>query len=381
MNFFALMFEELKAIVTDKAIAITLFGGVIFYSVLYPLPYLNEVPTRQQIVVVDGDHSSLSRLVIRHAQASPKLEVVAQVDDLTQAQAAVNSGQAHGYLVIPEGFRRDLLRQRGVTLAYGGDANYFLVYSAILEGLVSVGIDAGKYIQFQGLLARGEAAKQVQRELEPIKLNSVPAFNPSLGYTSYVVPGVLLLVLHQTLLIGTGILGADQWRRQGYWHSVGLGQLLSARVATFGLIYSLFTAYYIGYCHYWYQVGVQGNLGLVCLFLLPFLLATSLAGIAFSSLFVRRDLPTQVLLLISMPILFVSGFVWPVELIPAPLQAVSQLIPGVVTIKGMLQLNQMGADWQSVAPLWWQLWGLVLFYLLLAYLGLRLRLETRKSPH
>ncbi len=381
MNFFALMFEELKAIVTDKAIAITLFGGVIFYSVLYPLPYLNEVPTRQQIVVVDGDHSSLSRLVIRHAQASPKLEVVAQVDDLTQAQAAVNSGQAHGYLVIPEGFRRDLLRQRGVTLAYGGDANYFLVYSAILEGLVSVGIDAGKYIQFQGLLARGEAAKQVQRELEPIHLNSVPAFNPSLGYTSYVVPGVLLLVLHQTLLIGTGILGAGQWQRQGYWRSVGLGQLLSARVATFGLIYSLFTAYYIGYCHYWYQVGVQGNLGQVCLFLLPFLLATSLAGIAFSSLFVRRDLPTQVLLLISMPILFVSGFVWPVELIPAPLQAVSQLIPGVVIIKGMLQLNQMGADWQSVAPLWWQLWGLVLFYLLLAYLGLRLRLATIKSPH
>ncbi|QYJ82842.1 ABC transporter permease [Shewanella aegiceratis] len=381
MNFFALMFEELKAIVTDKAIAITLFGGVIFYSVLYPLPYLNEVPTRQQIVVVDGDHSSLSRLVIRHAQASPKLEVVAQVADLTQAQAAVNSGQAHGYLVIPEGFRRDLLRQHGVTLAYGGDANYFLVYSAILEGLVSVGIDAGKYIQFQGLLARGEAAKQVQRELDPIHLNSVPAFNPSLGYTSYVVPGVLLLVLHQTLLIGTGILGAGQWRRQGYWRSVGLGQLLSARVATFGLIYSLFTAYYIGYCHYWYQVGVQGNLGQVCLFLLPFLLATSLSGIAFSSLFVRRDLPTQVLLLISMPILFVSGFVWPVELIPAPLQAVSQLIPGVVTIKGMLKLNQMGADWQSVAPLWWQLWGLVLFYLLLAYLGLRLRLETRKSPH
>ncbi|TVP15735.1 ABC transporter permease [Shewanella sp. KCT] len=381
MNFFALMFEELKAIVTDKAIAITLFGGVIFYSVLYPLPYLNEVPTRQQIVVVDGDHSSLSRLVIRHAQASPKLEVVAQLNDLTQAQAAVNSGQAHGYLVIPEGFRRDLLRQRGVTLAFGGDANYFLVYSAILEGLVSVGIDAGKYIQFQGLLARGEAAKQVQRELDPIHLNSVPAFNPSLGYTSYVVPGVLLLVLHQTLLIGTGILGAGQWQRQGYWRSVGLGQLLSARVATFGLIYSLFTAYYIGYCHYWYQVGVQGNLGQVCLFLLPFLLATSLAGIAFSSLFVRRDLPTQVLLLISMPILFVSGFVWPVELIPAPLQAVSQLIPGVVTIKGMLQLNQMGADWQSVAPLWWQLWGLVLFYLLLAYLGLRLRLETIKSPH
>ena len=380
MNFLSLMLEELKAIVSDKAIAITLFGGVIFYSILYPLPYLNEVVTKQQIVVVDGDNSSLSRLVIRHAQASPKLEVVANVTNLSQAQETVNSGKAHGYLVIPEGFRHNLLRQQGVTLAYGGDANYFLVYSAILEGLVSVGIEAGKYVQFTGLLARGETAKQVQFELDPIHLNSVPAFNPSLGYTSYVVPGVLLLVLHQTLLIGTGILGAGQWQRQGYWRTVGVGQLLGARVATFGLIYSLFTAYYIGFCHYWYQVGVQGNLGQVCLFLLPFIVSTSLAGVAYSSLFVRRDLPTQGVLLISMPILFVSGFVWPVELIPEPLQAVSQLIPGVVTIKGMLQLNQMGADWSNIAPLWWQLWGLALFYLLLAFLGMRIRLKATKSP-
>ncbi|WP_428613033.1 ABC transporter permease [Shewanella sp.] len=381
MNFFSLMFEEFKAIVSDKAIAITLFGGVLFYSVLYPLPYLNEVPTKQQIVVVDGDNSSLSRLVIRHAQASPKLDVVAHVANLTQAQAAVNAGEAHGYLVIPEGFRHNLLRQQGVTLAYGGDANYFLVYSAILEGLVSVGIEAGKYIQFTGLLAMGETAKQVQLELDPIHLNSVPAFNPSLGYTSYVVPGVLLLVLHQTLLIGTGILGAGQWQRQGYWNQVSLGQLLCARVATFSVIYSIFTAFYIGFCHYWYQVGVQGELGQVCLFLLPFILSTSLAGVAYSSLFVRRDLPTQVALLISMPILFASGFVWPVELIPVPLQAVSQLIPGVVTIKGMLQLNQMGADWSDIAPMWWQLWVLALFYLLLAYLGMRIRLKATKSPH
>ena len=38
MNMWRLMLTELKAIISDKAIAVTLFGGVLFYSILYPLP-------------------------------------------------------------------------------------------------------------------------------------------------------------------------------------------------------------------------------------------------------------------------------------------------------------------------------------------------------
>ncbi|MCG9695501.1 ABC transporter permease [Shewanella sp. Isolate11] len=375
MTFWQLMLAEFKEIISDKAIAITLFGGVVFYSFLYPLPYLHEVPTQQQIVVIDKDHSSLSREFIRHANASPKLQLVAEVQDITQAQKMIAKGDAHGLLVIPEGFRRDLLRQQGVTLAYGGDANYFLIYSAIIEGLMSVGLDSTTQIQELGLLAKGQAAKKVQRDLNPVTLNSVPAFNPSLGYTSYVVPGVLLLVLHQTLLIGGGILGAGQWRQAGYWNSVGVLPLIMARVATLGLIYSLFTSFYFGFCYYWYRVSVQAELLQVVLFLTPFILSTALASVALSCLFSRRDQPTQVFLLVSMPILFVSGFIWPLELIPSPLIWLSQLVPAVLSIQGMLQLNQMGASWQSIAPLWGQLWGLVALYLLLAYFGVKYRLS------
>ncbi|WP_110455715.1 ABC transporter permease [Shewanella algidipiscicola] len=376
MSFWSLMMADLKSILTDKAIAVTIFGGVLFYSVLYPLPYLNEVPTKQQIVVIDGDHSSLSRQVIRHINASPKLDVVSELATIEQGQHWIESGKAHGLMVIPDGFRRDLIRQKGVTLAYAGDANYFLIYSAVIEGLMSVGIDAGKYVQFNGLLARGNSAEQVKHDLEPIKLNSVPAFNPSLGYTPYVVPGVLLLVLHQTMLIGIGILGAGQWGREGYWNRASVMQLILARSMVFALLYSLFTCFYVGFCNYWYGVSVQGDMLQVMLFLIPFILSTAMSGVAFSCLFVRRDLPTQVLLLISMPILFLSGFIWPLELIPAPLIGLSQLIPAVPSIQGLLQLNQMGASWTDIVHLWWQLWALALGYLLLAYVGVRYRLNS-----
>ena len=376
MSFWQLVSAELKAIVADKAIAVTLFGGVLFYSVLYPLPYLHQVPTEQQLVVVDLDRSSLSRRLIRHADASAKISVIGQVTSISQAQSWIESGRAHGLLVIPEGFRRDLLLGKGVTLSYGGDASYFLIYSAVAEGLVTAGMDAGKQVQLLGMLAKGEAPKQANLSLNSVKINSVPAFNPSLGYTPYVVPGLFLLILHQTLLIGTGILGAGQWRRKGYWRDVSPLQLVCGRISAFMLIYLFFSSFYVGFCFYWYQVSVQASLTLVALWMLPFLLATSAAGIALSSLFVRRDLPTQVLLLVSMPIMFVSGFVWPLALIPEPLIWLSQVIPAVPAIMGMLELNQMGASWSSVMPKWLQLWGLFAVFFVLALYGVTRRLKS-----
>lgn len=276
-------------------------------------------------------------------------------------------------MVIPEGFRRDLLLGKGVTLSYGGDASYFLIYSAVVEGLVSAGMDAGKQVQLIGMLAQGQNPKQAQESLQSLHLNSVPAFNPSLGYTPYVVPGLFLLILHQTLLIGTGILGAGQWRHKGYWQQMSPVQLVCGRILAFMLIYIFFTSFYVGYCYHWYNVSIQASLGLVALWLLPFLLATAAAGVAMSTLFTRRDLPTQVLLLISMPILFVSGFVWPIALIPEPLVLGSQFIPAVPAIMGMLELNQMGASWASVTPKWLQLWGLFAVFFGLAIVGIKRR--------
>lgn len=376
MSFLQLIITELKAILADKTIVLTVFGGVLFYSILYPLPYLNQVPTDQQLVVVDHDNSSLSRQLIRHADASAKIKVIAKVGSIDEAKSWIETGRAHGLLVIPADFRRDLILGRGVTLSYGGDASYFLIYSAVAEGLIAAGLDAGKNIQRLGLLAQGSGAQAADKSLDVVKLNSIPAFNPSLGYTPYIVPGLFLLILHQTLLIGTSILGASQWQQAGYWQQVTPLKLICGRMAAFMVIYSLLTSFYVGYCYYWYDVSLQASFSQVALLLLPFLLATTAAGIAFSSLFTRRDLPTQVLLLISMPILFVSGFVWPTALIPESVVAMSQIFPAVPGIMAMLELNQMGASWQSIMPQWLQLWAMVAIYFSFAYWGTKKRLTA-----
>jgi ABC-2 type transport system permease protein len=370
MTFWQLIVAECKAILADKAIMVTLFGGVLFYSVLYPLPYLYQVPTEQKVVVVDHDNSSLSRLVTRHTDASAKIKILANLNSIDQAQAWIDQGKANGVLVIPADFRRDLLLGKGATLSYGGDASYFLIYSAVVEGLVAAGIDASKQVQLIGLLARGQNPELAQQAVNPININSIPVFNPSLGYTPYVVPGLFLLILHQTLLIGTGILGAGQWRKPGYWQQVSPVTLVLARLSVFMMIYALFSSFYLGVCFYWYKVSVVATVVEVGLFMLPFLLATGALGIYLSSLFNRREFPTQLYLLVSMPILFVSGFVWPLALIPAPLVLASQVIPAVPAIMGMLELNQLGAGWSAVMPKWLQLWGLFALFVTMAIMAI-----------
>ena len=83
----------------------------------------------------------------------------------------------------------------------------------------------------------------------------------------------------------------------------------------------------------------------------------------------RRDLPTQLYLIMSMPVLFVSGFVWPIALIPEPLVMASQVIPAVPAIMGMLELNQLGAGWLAIWPKWLQLWGLFAVFMFVAVIA------------
>ncbi|AGH82090.1 ABC transporter [Psychromonas sp. CNPT3] len=376
MTFRQLLRLEFGAIFSDKSIIMTIFAGVVFYSFLYPLPYLEQVANKQDIVVVDHDNSSLSRLIIRHSDASPGVHIVAKVDSIKEAKKWINNKKAYGLLVIPRDFRRDLLLGKGATLSYAGDASYFLVYSAIAKSLTQVGMDTGKKLQHLSLLAKGGNNKVASKTLNSITLNSLPAFNHSLGYPSYLMPGLFLLILHQTLLIALSILGAGQWNTNTYWKTISPLTLIMVRCCAFSLIYSALGIYYIGYCYYMNNVNLLASFPQVVLLMLPFLLATIMLGIVLSTFFERRDRPTQVFLLVSMPIIFLSGFVWPLILIPAPLVYISQIIPAIPAIKSMLMLNQMGAPWSSIMPLWLQLWGLTFVFFGLSLYFIRRRQKT-----
>ena len=354
MGFWDLVRLELRTLLADRAIMLTLFGGVFFYSFLYPQPYLHQLPREEPVVVVNEDGSQLSRQLEFMADATAQVKLVARAGSLDEARQMMLTGKASGILHIPRHFYRDLMLGRSVTLGYAGDASYFLVYGTIAEGLAQAGGTLAAQVKVARLLSQGEALPQAAMGWNAVALNVLPVFNPTMGYVNYVVPAVFVLILHQVLLMGTGILGATQNQRSrrgesGYWQHAPV---------------PAFDHYGIA------RTAVPGELWL---FTLPFLLATTWLGIVLGALFTRRDLPTQVVLVSSLPLVFLAGFIWPLELIPAPLNWLAQWAPSTPAIEGFLRLNQMGADFAQVSRYWWQLWGLALLYGALACWLLRWR--------
>lgn len=109
MSWRTLIKFELNAIFTNPALLFTVFGGVLIYSFLYPLPYSQQLPREQLVTVVNHDKSQISRELIRMIDATPQVKVQQYAQSIGEARSQLETGEVHGLLVIPEHFNRDLL--------------------------------------------------------------------------------------------------------------------------------------------------------------------------------------------------------------------------------------------------------------------------------
>jgi ABC-2 type transport system permease protein len=362
--------ETWRRILTDAGARLLLIAAPVLYSLFYPLPYLRELVREVPIAVVDFDHSSLSRQLLRWAEAHETLTIAARFDTVPAAEAAVRDGLVRGYLIVPARFRADVLHGRATTLAYGGDATYFLQFKQVLTGFAeSIGTLNGG-IKARQAVAAGRHPVQAVAALTPVALRLHPVGNTREGYAGYLIPGVFLLILQQTLLFGVGLL-------RGTACEGGSGPLnptrrgLAGAVAALAVLYSAHAAFHVGMVAWIFDLPSRGHAGQVALFLAPFILASVLFAIALSGCCRRREVSVHLFLATSFPCLFLAGASWPLELMPPPLPALARLIPCTAGMQGLLRLNSLQAEWSEVFDWWILLWGLAALYAWPAWLSWR----------
>lgn len=370
---------ECQAIFTNSALLLTVFGGVVMYSFLYPLPYSQQLPREQAIVVVNLDNTATSRELERMVDATPQVQILQHAYSLKDAQHSLNQGDVHGILVIPKNFSRDLLLGKSPTLAYAGDAAYFLIYGTVVEGLASAGGTLSVKAKVSRMVMSGENLVLASNQYAPVKLSMQPVFNPSNGYVNYVAPAVFVLILHQTLLIAAGLVGGEQNESRragmaGYWQRSATIDRWSARLVILVLTYIPLALYYFGFSFQFYGISRLASMGNILAMLIPFLAAVIGLGMVMGELIPRRELATLIVVLSSLPLVFCAGFIWPTSELPLGLQYLAKFFPSTPAINGFLRLNQMGASFQQVLPYWGLLWAQAV-----TYGGLALWLMARKN--
>ena len=141
MNRFAHAFgETFRAIIGDRVAMLTLVGAVVLYSFFYPAAYRHQVAVQLPLVVVDQDHSAMSRSLLRKLAAVRAVHVAGVVGSMDHARRAVERGDAEAVLVVPADFQRDILRV--LTAVLFGALGATLTGSALLK--VNAGNEAAK---------------------------------------------------------------------------------------------------------------------------------------------------------------------------------------------------------------------------------------------
>lgn len=374
--------HEFAAIVKDKAVIVTIIGGIVFYAALYPQPYLNNLPEDLSIAAVDLDNSATSRKLLRWANASPDIRISHRSQSVAAARTLLTEGLVRGLIVIPYGFEKDLALSRSPVVGVAGDANYFLVYGTAMEGLVGAVKTLSANARVRSLVLDGVPMSFAVLDWSPVQLNARPLFNVSMGYLGYVLPAVFVLILHQTMLLASGLIGAGSYNVKASSRSNRVqnspGVTLGARFAAMFLFYVLLTQFYMGACFEFYGVPRNANLNDLWLMIVAFVAATAALGVLIGVVLPRRELVAPFVMVSSLPLVFTAGFIWPVELIPEPIVSLTNMAPSTAAIQGFLKLNQMGASFTQVANHWWTLIGLTVVYGLMAYRILKRRYAAQQ---
>jgi len=362
--------EMLWAVLRDPGALLLLLVAPVLYSFFYPWPYTTQAVTRVPVAIVDLDHTSLSRQIVRFAQASPRLDLRFVSSDEQAARIALQRREIEGYAVLPAELKRGVVHGAPVVVPVLGNGAYFLINKTVLSGFgEAVGtVSAGA--ELKSLQARGQPPLQAAASRSPVNVQLLPLFNTTEGYGSYVVPAVSVLIIHQLLLIGSALVIGTRFERPV--PAEGHGPWL-ARIAALALFGLLAGGYFFGWVHGFFGYAHGGNPAGTAALLLPFSWSVASLGVLLGALFADRERAMQALLATSLPIAFIAGFSWPLESLPAPLRALGALIPAVPGIQGFLRLNQMGAAWRDVQGDAAELGALALGFTVLALWAVRWR--------
>lgn len=349
-KFWLAYWQSLLAIVKDINILLLVVIGPIIYSIYYPFPYSTEVVREIPVAIADLDRSSLSRELIRLADASPDIDVINVFTTPDELKQALWNGDIEGGLIIPQGFRQHVLRGETTKAVVLGNGAYFMFNRGELLGFSGAIQALSSKFQLKHELKNTVLASQAEERIEPVRLEFRATSNPTGGYSTYVVPAVAVVVLQQTLLLGICML-LGTWResRSAPFDMANHRNRL-ALVFAAATICVINTLYYIGIVYWREDYPHLGQLRDLLPVIIIFSLTTAAWAVVIGSYIRHRVQAVIYLVPTSIPIIFLAGFAWPVESIPSPLVALSKLIPSTSSVQAFLNVDQMGASFIQVLP-------------------------------
>ena len=345
-----------------------LFGLVIVAPIiqLTLLGYAATTDVRDvPVVVADGDRSNASRELIARFDASRNFTVIDIVTTVAAIEPYLERGEAWLAVGVPPGYGADVESGRPVSIqlvADGTDSNSTTVALGYATGLI------------------GGYAREIVEEAgdAPAPEGGIDArirvwFNPQLESRHFMIPGVLALVL---LVITSNLASMAIVREKelGTLEQLNVTplrrwELIVGKLLPYGLIGLVDVLLVVAVAVLWFEIPLRGSFTLLLAMSVVYVLCTLALGLFISTISeTQQQAMMTATFFFLMPMIYLSGFIFPIENMPAVIQPITYFIPltyYLIIVRGIF-LKGIGLDllWPQALAL--AAWGFVVLSLAVA---------------
>ncbi|WP_277064654.1 ABC transporter permease [Prevotella aurantiaca] len=375
---------EMKNTIKDEGVLIFFVIVPLLYPLLYSWIYNNEVVRDVPVVVVDQSHTATSREFIRMLDASPDVKVAYYCNSIPEAESVVGHQKANGILYFPEDFERTINRGEQAHVSIYCDMSLMLAYKAIYQTSLYVSLNIGKERQKE--MIGTVTVRDEELRTQPLEVAEEPIFNVTGGYGNAVLPGVLILILQQTLLLGIGLAAGTARENNRYQdlvpiskHHNGILKIVLGKSFCYFMIYCVISAYITLAVPYIFNFTMLAAPVDLIRLLLPYLLSVIFFGMTLSCLVRHRENVMLLVVFTSVPFLFLTGVSWPQSSIPGVWEGIAWLIPSTFGVRGFLRLSSMGGTFADIRTEVLALWSQAIVYFSITCLVYRYQIISARK--
>ncbi|MGH8103676.1 MAG: ABC transporter permease [bacterium] len=325
---FAVVRKEALHIRRDKRLLVLMTFMPTMMLVLFGYVFRQEVkhiPTG----LLDESNTQDSRWLVDDLVQSQSFDIVRHFGNRDEIKRALDRGQVSVAIVIPREYDRNIARHEPAPvqiLIDGSDPN--VAGNALNAARAILLRHAFELVDVQG-----------RRLEQPIEMNARVWYNPDMKSINYMLPGLIGFVLQTLTLILTSTAIVKE-KESGTLEQI----LVTPMRASEFLVGKLIPYIAIGFINVTlvlavgtllFKVPIYGSL--VTLFFLSFFfLVSSLSlGLLISTIANNQQQAMQAAVMLNMPAVMLSGFIFPLSSIPLALRVISYSLPLTYFLKIM----------------------------------------------
>ena len=323
---FSMIRKEFLQLRRDPRMTWIMFATPVLQLIL--LGYAANLDVRDiPVVVCDQDHSARSRDFLAGFLNSGYFSLEAEVNRTEDVDGRLDRGSASMALVIPRGF--------GDAIAGRREAEVLVIADGSESQSATIGISYAEMISAR--YSQAIAARLFQR-LEFMGLRRVAVqpeirvwYNPDLKSRNFMVPGVLGLILVIMTMILTSMAVVKE-KETGTMEQLIVTpirplQIIVGKLLPFVLIGTIDTGIVLAVARFVFEVPVRGSVPLLFGLSLAFMLNTLGMGLFISTISRNQQQAMLTAVFFMIPMILLSGFVFPIENMPRVFQYVTRLVP------------------------------------------------------